>query len=236
MTASALNVRCGPLSAEVHETIRRVFHDGLVAASIKPEFRERINDTKRQPVVLQFHEYLLPDMGTVRLTTIEGPGTDIVALMIFPERSGCVPVFGAEIVTFGKIVRAGVIDLQPVGTKSEITEQANVLQDARLADFTDLRAAGPLPGWCEDYFTPEAVFVMGREMEILPRVLEALGVYLEVWKSAAVCHGGVGSPEGSEEMSLYKRHHVVHTPGRPYLVRMFGEDWTERFLAEAMYR
>ena len=37
------------------------------------------------------------------------------------------------------------------------------------------------------------------------------------------------------DLAAYKLHHVAHTPGRPYLERMFGAEWTESFLRNAMY-
>jgi len=90
-----------------------------------------------------------------------------------------------------------------------------------------------MPEWCRDYFTPLAVFGMRVPIEELPGLEHAYVDYLRAWVGLATVID-TGRPD-SPALREYKDHHIAHTPGRTYLSRVFGSEWTEEFLRTAMY-
>jgi len=227
-TAEAISATMGD---RVREGLRARFAPSWRDMPVAPEYRARVNDTLKVPVRLAFDRARVADAAELRLTTIEGPGTEIFALMIFPDDPSRVPVFASEFVAFGKIVRAAVVDLQPAGMAAPARDELDRALAPLPAANPDLLASGELPEWCRDYFTRGAVFALRREVDELPRLERVLDEYLHAWCDLAK----PGRAGADSALAAYKSHHVAHTPGRPYLERMFGPEWTEAFLRNAMY-
>lgn len=229
---NTIEATAATMGSRVRDCLRARFASSWRDLDVPPEYRVRINEAMKVPVRLAFDRARVLDAAELRLTTIEGPGTEIFALMVFPDDPSRVPVFASEFVVFGKIVRAAVVDLQPAGMSSDSRGELDRALAPLAAANPDLLASGELPDWCRDYFTRGAVFALRREMADLPRLETVLADYVDAW-SRLCTHGGDSPP--SAALDAYKSHHVVHTPGRPYLEKMFGIEWTEAFLRNAMY-
>lgn len=159
----------------------------------------------------------------------------IFSLMIFPGDAGITPVFGAEFVVFGRLLRAAVVDVQPL-TPAARNEASYLRLVERLAGrWPELMATGPMPEWCEAHFTAHAVFVLRESATLLEPAHEAFDDYMAAYADLLARQQQGSSAEGDAELRHYKDHHIANTPGRRYLTRLFGEDWTEWFLRERMY-
>lgn len=202
--------------------------------------------------VLRFHDLDIPGIGTLRATDISGPRAEIFNAMLFPARPDLLPVFASEVVVFAGKVRVGVVDLQPLHGEALHHRTLAVLAPvaarfAQPAESADLPPGGDLPDWALAHFTPHAIHTRPPTPPAAgpppcpARLLEAHLAYLDAWLDLTDATPGAGAGPETDDLTPqtaladYKHHHVLNTPGLPYLGKMFGVEWTERFLAEAMY-
>lgn len=188
----------------------------------------------------------------LRSTYIAGPKVEIINLMGFPGRPDLLPIFATEIIMFAGTPRVAVLDLQPVWMANPHRAPLN----GRLAEgltryaasFADLPPGGDLPDWCRDYFTPHAIYSRPGDASAMPRLHQAFEAlahhFREAWLEQpmddAAAPGGVvttaqARAAAEAEMATYKRHHIEHSPGLPYLNKVFGAEWTAQYLQEFMY-
>jgi hypothetical protein len=192
---------------------------------------------------------------------ITGPRAEILNVMIYPRDALRVPVFAVEYIAFGGKPRVAVVDLQPAAGVAEdghgfvLTSEVVAALKGRVGDdgvhdgerrlAAEIRSAlpggGDLPAWAVPHFTPVCVYSRpsssdGAEMALLT---EAFRLYFHTWRTLFLPRddGRAATPSelGSEHLAAYQRHHVEHTPGRPFLRKTYGEEWTERYLREFMY-
>jgi hypothetical protein len=187
----------------------------------------------RPGTLLRYESWNVPMIGDLRYTGITG-NIGVVSLLIFPRRHDHLPIFATEFVFFGESLRAGVVDLQaPEGV-------AHLPADVRAAllplaeQWPGYLAREPLPDWCRTHFNPEAVFILRDDAPDHPALCRAYRDYLRAYVELAR-RPAENSPTDSPSVAHYKQHHIANTPGRLYLSRGFGEQWTEWFLAEKMY-
>lgn len=182
---------------------------------------------------------------------ITGPRAEILNMMIYPGNPLRVPVFALEYIAFGGKPRVAVVDLQPAagatpgGPGDKLTHE---VVDALGDVSADIRAAlapgGELPEWALMHFTPACLYSrptcheyagIASDMRLLTT---AFHHYLAVWRSEFLARdesGGEESALGAVYLAAYQRHHVQHTPGRPFLTKTFAREWAERYLREFMY-
>lgn len=215
-------------------TLRLLAHFPMRRCIPAPEFRER-DALNGNGANLKFHDIEIEGIGQLRVTLIEGGKAQIFNAMVFPNSVERLPVFASEIVVFGGKVRVAVIDLQPlcnfIRMRYWMTEQISPLR----ALYSDLPQEEKMPEWCLSHFTPHSIFTRSNEEHSISRILEAYIEYLDLFVELAL---GTWSAKPALDCRLlreYKDHHITHTPGLPFLGKMFGEDWTHRYLREAMY-
>ncbi|MEQ8821793.1 MAG: hypothetical protein RLY93_16265 [Sumerlaeia bacterium] len=202
---------------------------------IPREFALRLPLNPKSDSVLTFNDRAVEGVGDLRATLIAGSRAEIVNVMLFPADVQRHPVFASEIVVFAKALRVGVIDLQPL---VRTQEQEGLIEGdlaALRSRFGDLSDGGELPDWAREHFTPACVHVREPGLESLPRLREAYLAYLRLF--IQYVRNNPGTPAATEDPALrhYKDHHIANTPGWPFLSRLYGEDWTRRFLREGMY-
>jgi hypothetical protein len=203
---------------------------------VPPHLRSRHSDTMKSGATIVYTEARVGHFGEIHFSAITGPSTEIFALMGYPAASVRIPILAAEFVRFGGQLRAVVADLQ-CPDPSFLTRDAQVAMLELGARWGHLRDEQELPEWCRSYFSPSCIFSLRRQADELPTLEAALRDYTEAWIDigrSALALSGV--PSENPAVREYKAHHALHTPGRPYLRRVFGEDWTEDFLTNAMYR
>lgn len=203
-------------------------HTSITPVPVDEEFARREGP---RGTVLTYREWKVDGLGELRATDILGPKLRIHATMLYPNDSEVQPVFAAELVVLGTLVRAAVADIQPL---THAAQQSPRLREAlaETAPRTARWRASEAPDWCTDHFTEAALLSLKRteaELEELESVYDAIAEAFVRMELRA-------DPKANPATAEYKHHHFVHTPGRKYMSAAFGVEWTEKFLAEGMYR
>lgn len=161
---------------------------------------------------------------------------EILNLMIYPRNALAVPIFAVEYIAFNARPFVAVADLQPaLGVGSGMTNEIVSLLKNASEDFSSrLSDGGELPDWAADYFTPICIYARPKTESETEVLCQAYKHYLEVWCEKFFVHEN-GELAGKQALSTYQHHHVINTPGRTFLTKAFGQDWTELYLANFMY-
>lgn len=176
------------------------------------------------------------NVGTsARCALIGGPKSEIVNLMIFPKNTTRSPIFASEIILFGSKVHVAVVDHQTPDVPSPLSGELSLKLSAVGAKYRELLdSGGELPAWAQTHFTPDCVYSRPKDGGQTGNVVAAFIDYLDLWLDKWLPQQD-GSSGGLDALNSYLHHHVVNTPGRPFLGRFFGVDWAERYLRYFMY-
>lgn len=173
---------------------------------------------------------LLPGLGEVRAVHIFSPRAEIMNLFFFPVVTA--PIFVIELVAFGKKPVVAVIDakgVEPCG----VALGAEILRAAH-ARHPGLPRGDDAPAWFEECRSGHDFFVRPADLaqfETLATVLHE--VWHDLRDKIPRC-----PPAGEADLVAvqhYKDHHRLHSPGRPFLHRVFGEAWTEAFMRDFLF-
>lgn len=180
----------------------------------------------------------LPNGGELRSVHIHGPRIEIINLFHFPSPNRALPIYAMEFVVFGSRPIVGVIDAKPLNNHPfahKIWQET--LTDAHSA-FPDLIRADDPPPWYEecrsglDFFTrPETANGVCRLVDCHTRVWSRLAAA----EAAAPLLDMETTAAHATALAHYKEHHRINSPGLPFLHRIFGTDWTDRFLRTALF-
>lgn len=175
-------------------------------------------------------------LAECRIVRITGPSVDIVNTMVFPLDPERLPVFAAELLVFGNRPQLVFVDLQVPGLNPDMRGRVSGVAATLARQYASLPTEPP-PDWAVAFSTGGFVFTRCHDQECLPQLRELYFDYLRCWRDLALA-GQIGSPGplASAELARYKREHVAHSPGRPFLARMFGSAWTDAFLNDFLYR
>ncbi len=182
-------------------------------------------------VTLAAHHRLLPGRAEIRAVHLTGPRAEIVNLFLFPTGLAA-PVFAMEFVAFGKKPVVAVIDAkghEPAGAALA----ARVLRAAH-ARHPGLPRGDDAPSWFEECRSGDDFFVRPADLAQFARLTRILD---EVWQEllAALPASSAALPADLAAVQAYKDHHRRHSPGRPFLHRTFGPDWTESFMRDFLF-
>lgn len=183
-----------------------------------------------------------PRLAECRIVRIEGPNAEIVNTMIFPDRPEALPVFAAELLVFGGVPRLAFVDLQVPGLADRRRDDVAVRTRRLAVDFAHLPCDQTAPDWAVHWSAGGYVFTRPNDTAFAEDLLLLYGRYLDLWVDlAAGACGGPGEtrcadPAAVAELQHYKRSHVEHSPGTAFLTKLFGAEWTGRFLNGFLYR
>jgi hypothetical protein len=181
-------------------------------------------------------------IGECRIVRIEGPNAEIVNTMIFPDRPESLPVFAAELLVFGGVPRLAFVDLQVPGMAGGRRDEVAARTRGQAVGFAHLPCDQTAPDWAVHWSTGGYVFTRPNDTAFAGDLLLLYGRYLDLWVDLAAdaCgrSGGDGRPDpaAAAELEHYKRSHVRHSPGTAFLTKLFGAEWTGRFLNGFLYR
>ncbi len=172
----------------------------------------------------------LPGRAEIRAVHLAGPRAEVLNLFLFPRVAA--PVFAMEFVAFGKKPVVAVIDAkghEPAGRALA----ARVLRAAH-GRHPDLPRGDDAPAWFEECRSGDDFFVRPADFgqfSLLTAILH------EVWTELlhALPHAPAASAADDLSVQAYKDHHRTHSPGRPFLHRTFGAEWTETFMDEFLF-
>lgn len=216
-------------------TRRRLSPLGLTESPPDPEFAGR--GGRMQLVAARWR--IGPAAGSVaecRIVRILGAAAEIVNTMIFPADPARLPVFAAELLAFGGRPRLTFLDLQGPGLSAAVRGAVAARTRAVSARFAAVPRDENPPGWAVAYSPGGYLFTRTDDPGHAGTLAGAYAEYLDVWADLAAAVGLDGlDPAAAAELATYKREHVAHSPGRAFLGKVFGGEWTDRFLTEFLY-
>jgi hypothetical protein len=156
--------------------------------------------------------------------------------MIYPQNTVEIPVFAVEYIAFGSKPHVAVLDLQPTSGPNGLLGHHLVHNLTELSQSyrKQLTSGGELPEWALAHFTPVCLYSRPDSPGQAEVLIGAFIDFLKIWSSLYLPKESENLSDG-ESLQSYKQHHVDHTPGRPFLTKIFGEEWTERYLRQFMY-
>jgi hypothetical protein len=224
-----------PFAALWDATRCRLAPLGLTDAPPAPEFAERGGRMRLTAARWLVGPAARP-VAECRIVRILGAAAEIVNAMIFPADPGGLPVFAAELLAFGGRPRLTFLDLQAPGLAADVRRAVAERTRAVSERFADLPRDPEPPGWAVAYSPGGYLFTRTDNPAHAPALGEAFAAYLDVWADLAVdAAAGPAAGGGRAALEEYKRDHVAHSPGRAFLGKVFGDEWTERFLNEFLY-
>ncbi|MFQ3592140.1 MAG: hypothetical protein SNJ82_02995 [Gemmataceae bacterium] len=173
----------------------------------------------------------------VRYTRVCSAKVDIATLMIYPTAGAArLPIFGAEWVVVGCHCTRLVLDVEPAAAHLPVSRQlgehfAKLGQRWQNVFPTDANMAQ----WFASIAQPWALH-SACAVEQLPLLRQAYREYLQAYINLVnLILPKVPSGADTPEVAAYKRHHAEHSPGKPLMDRVFGPEWTHRFLHETHF-
>jgi phycoerythrobilin:ferredoxin oxidoreductase len=215
------------------EALEALKEAGFESKTLPEAFRERSGN-----VGVELRSFWLAHpLGTqMKCAHLHGPRSEILNLMIYPNQAETVPIFAVEYIVFVTKPFVAVVDLQPAaGVDSPLT---SAVVSALKTPWTELSAklssGGDLPDWAHSHFTPTAIYTRPQAAEEMITLEEAFSTYLGIWLRDFFPNEQA-TPVGQNDVAAYQHHHVENTPGRTYLSKTFGAEWTENYLRNFMY-
>ena len=178
--------------------------------------------------------------ASLRFARIVSAKLDMFLIFIFPQSPWETPVFAAEFISILGELKLGFIDLQTPGFNPEQVFSLKRLLEPIRNRYPLLQSGHQAPEWatCDSsgapiYTRPEP------DAETMTSLNNAYEDYLQAWINglASVSSEPQDNQQSSaERLRNYKNNQIEHSPGTPFLIRAFGEEWTRRFQSEFLYR
>lgn len=180
-------------------------------------------------------------MAEFRLVLIEGSANTIINAWCFPTRPQCCPVFAAELIAIAHAPKLTFLDIQAPALTNQI-ERA-VIQGASKQvrnQFAELRISESPPEWATSESLGEYLFGRAMESSSFPQItaayLRLLQQYFNLLSSRPRSEQLIApDPSALAEMNKYQLHHMHSSPGKQFLGKVFGADWTDEFLENFLF-
>lgn len=196
----------------------------FVPVNLQPEFA-RIENAR---MVLEAWKWE-NGLAEARVVRIWGKLASIFNCLIFPRSPRFAPVFVAELLATGGQLRLAFVDVQTPGMLDrQSTQHKTAAVAVRYAEFNHPE---PAPQWAMEFSSGSPAYLRPTSGMEIP-MTELYSDYLRVWTELTQ----PGAPSCSAELDAFKEHHRTQSPVSEYLSRVFGEDWTHRFLNGFLYR
>jgi len=171
---------------------------------------------------------------------ISGSKNNIINTWIFPYSPTQNPVFAAELIAMGGQPRLTFMDVQVPGMPADAHQEIAAATAQVRSRYGDLRIAEHPPEWAVEATAGQYLF--GRQMprgqfsRICHAYLDLLECYLDLIRPTSSRRSEVGNPqEPLAALRHYQLHHMHSSPGKVFLGKVFGDDWTESFLNEFLF-
>lgn len=238
----------GKLATETVERLGQTSEFGLLAKKqrIQESYAHRISLNKRFDLWSNQWGLTYNDstVGTARMVLIQGQKTEIINTWIFPKYPSTLPVYAAELISMGGQQRLSFIDIQTPGFQQNTSEiERSVLRVHNI--YKDFAISEQPPAWAITDTLGHYFFRRTGDASHFPAVVSAYLDYMgtllnSIWPSLlSGCIGPVVSV-GSLDPNMtklrdYQHHHLVSSPGNLFLSKLFGEQWTDRFLHDFLF-
>jgi hypothetical protein len=191
-----------------------------------------------QPLAVRPSAWRGPQTPLARIVRVDGgDAVQVLNIVIFPAHDRALPVFGCEILAFKRGLHLFVLDAFPLVEQPH--EPCAACLDALRAQLypaLDLHDE-ETPAWADGVFSPHVMLVKPgarRALEIQPFIQPTLDA-LDVWCQAARASSPQDLPELLPRRQTYLRRHGEDEPAGPFLTRIAGQQWVERFVFDLLY-
>lgn len=182
---------------------------------------------------------LVTGQAQLRMVKIDGGKSNIINTWIFPVDPRNTPVYAAELIGVGDVVRVAFIDIQAPLTSAQTTELQRQLQ-LIAQKYVDLPRDEAAPDWAIEASLGHYTYARNVPDSSLAKIraayLEYLSIYLayaNATKSNA--SSSISLTNARQQLHDYQMHHMHHSPGKKFLGNLFGVDWTERFMLDFLF-
>jgi len=199
---------------------------------------------RAQPVRLTVSAFCTDELRQIRLAHIRGGSLQVLNFCAFPSLAYGLPSFAADLVTLpgGHLI---ALDFAP--NRDPATDDAFAPGGALAAVYArhrlQLPDGGPIPEAAAKYFSP--YFLWSRlptpesDAVVADAVLQAfddyLRAYLELVRDATPLEDEATRSAVRKAQLSYARYRAEEDPARPMLTRLFGSDFAERLIHEALF-
>lgn len=208
----------------------------LKALRLPPDLATVHGTYKDGYVSLYTRAYTSCTLRYARVSVLLGDGIEIGNVLCLPRAAYPLPILGADLVTLRPETGMVAVDLSP-------TMPPGLERDRQLAPLAARRAAQPifpsageLPEWCRRWFSPHALFTRGTPAALCgmdAALADFLDCYITAVRRTAARVEGEHARSYLQES--YLEAHRVEDRGLRLLAHMFGSEWAQRYLEEAMF-
>ncbi|XZE19250.1 hypothetical protein SH449x_004567 [Pirellulaceae bacterium SH449] len=183
------------------------------------------------------------ELASLRMVYIHGPKNQIINTWIFPNRPNRMPVYAAELIAVGTEVRVAFVDVQvPVISDASLLEDTQFLTGTIAPRFADLPCNELPPDWAVDASQGNYTYARNIPSTSLPHVEDCYLAYMDAYlygyaagNVASEILGHKRDEASIDTLHQYQYHHMEHSPGNKFLSKLFGADWTEKFMRDFLF-
>jgi hypothetical protein len=170
----------------------------------------------------------------IRALHIINRKAEVILIMGYPLNAAQIPVLAVEYVAFQGKPYVAVTDLQWVHSNETLSrELKETLQENYTRYSQQLSLDHSPPDWAS-YFSPVCLYSRPQQSTELIPLIAAFKAYWHDWSTHFLCREN-NQANASEALHLYQQHHVSHSPGKPFMNTLFGQEWTTRYMEMFIY-
>ena len=226
-------------NALLNQSIQRLQSFSTREIILPPQFARAERTEKTGHLQLDNRFVSVEDLGQFRGLCISSPKINIVTMFFFPQPHWQLPVFAMELVLLGPRPIVAVIDA--VCLLSEMQCKATVKATFEHAHdtFSHLAQADDPPPWYIECRSGHDFFVRPNDIAGMEEMARA---HLSIWDAVIdllVDPHHLPQRQIAEHQTCiqaYKDHHRVNSPGLRLMNRSFGEQWTQDYLCDYLFR
>ena len=208
----------------------------LTPLPLDPALRGAEGTWKGRPVTIETRAYQGGVVRYARIALLKGPGLEIGNLLCLPQVTHPLPILGADLVVLSRETGMVAVDLSPTLPPGPERDAQLASLVARRARQPSLPPGGALPDWCAAWFSPCALYT-----RVTPSQREAASAAFQDFPSAFVDLARASSPrldllaQVASAQAGYAAAHLRDDKGLGLLAKMFGREWSERYLSEVLF-
>jgi phycocyanobilin:ferredoxin oxidoreductase len=232
-----------PALAEEIETLLSEALD-LAPAALDPALAQATGSWKGEPATIETRRCHGERVAWCRVARVHGGGLAIGNVLCVPHPAlraddRPLPVLGVDLVAVGERDAIVVADLSPM--TDDRTAGSEVLARALAAgdEVARLPRIEELPGWARDSFSPAALAVrvpVESHAVAAAAVSRAARAFADLARRAVVDIGDEARTRAVRHMQQrYMERHRTEDGGLLLLARIFGNDWSRRYIRELLF-
>jgi phycocyanobilin:ferredoxin oxidoreductase len=208
----------------------------LRPVAIEPALARADGTWKGERVTLETRAYASEMIRYARFARLVGPGLEIGTILCLPDPLYALPILGADLVALGRATGMIAADLSPTLPPGPEREQQLAPLAARRAASAALPSGGVLPGWCDAWFSPHALYtrVPPEQVDEATRAYAVFpDEFMELIRQATPRPDQVAAARATQ--AGYAAAHRIDDKGLKLLAAMFGAAWANRYINMVLF-